>query len=83
MKCITSIPNIAMVSVKAGKWASVSRVVSRAMGAMDDAGVKVVLATQACASHSVSVAVDEAEGNRAVQAIERAFELEISRGQIL
>ena len=49
---------------------------------MDDAGVKVVLVTQACASHSVSVAVDEAEGKRAVEAIRGAFELEISRGNI-
>ncbi len=54
----------------------------RAMGAMDDAGVKIVLVTQACASHSVSLAVDEAEGKRAVEAIQNAFELELARGNI-
>lgn len=82
VKCITSIPNIAMVHIIGGSWSNVSKVTCRAMGAMDDAGVKVVLATQACASHSVSVAVDEAEGKRAVQAIEQAFELELERGHI-
>merc|ERR1719272_2481645 len=82
MKCITSIPNIAMVSIKADTWGSVSKVVSRTMTALDDAGVKVVLTTQACASHSVSVAVDEAEGERAVSAIKEAFQLELARGNI-
>jgi len=82
VKFITSIPSIALVNIRAGSWASVSKVAGKAMGAMDDAGVKVVLVTQACASHSISVAVDEAEGQRAVQAIEQAFELELSRGNI-
>jgi len=82
VKCITSIPNIAMVNVNAGSWASVSKVTRKVMGAMDDAGVKVVLATQACASHSISVAVDEAQGERAVSAIKEAFQLELARGNI-
>merc|ERR1711908_40517 len=52
------------------------------MGAMEDAGVKVVLLTQADAQHSVTLAVDEGEGKRAVEALEGAFELELSRGSI-
>merc|ERR1740133_451297 len=82
VKCITSIPNIAMVNVNAGSWARVAKVTHKVMGAMDEAGVKVVLTTQACASHSISVAVDEAEGTRAVAAIEEAFQLELARGSI-
>jgi len=82
VKFITSIPNIAMVTIKGGAWGSVSKVTRRAMGAMEDAGVKVVMVSQACASHSVSLAVDEGEGRRAVEALETAFELELTRGNI-
>merc|ERR1719482_983696 len=88
VKFITSIPNIAMVNVKGGAWGSVSKVARCAMGAMEDAGVKVVLLTQADAQHSVTLAVDEEEGQRAVEALEvqacleGAFELELSRGSI-
>jgi len=78
----TSIPNIAMVNIQGGSWGSVSKVTHRAMAAMDEAGVKVVLVTQACASHSVSLAVDENAGPRAVEALRGAFELELARGQI-
>merc|ERR1712100_98384 len=82
VKFITSIPKIAMVNVKGGAWGSVSKVARRAMGAMEDAGVKVVLLTQADAQHSVTLAVDEGEGKRAVEALEGAFELELARGSI-
>jgi len=82
IKFVTSIPNIAMVTINGGSWGSVSKMTRRAMGAMEDAGVKVVLVTQACATHSISMAVDGAEGKRAAEAIETAFELELSRGNI-
>jgi len=82
VKFITSIPSISLVNLSGGAWGSVSKVTHRAMGALDDAGVKVVLVTQACASHSVSFAVDEAEGERAVEAIKGAFELELARGNV-
>jgi aspartokinase/homoserine dehydrogenase 1 len=82
VQVITSIPKIAMVDIDGGSWASVSRVTQRVMKAMEDAGIKVVLVTQACASHSISVAVDEAEGKRAVKAVEQAFELELARSEI-
>jgi aspartokinase/homoserine dehydrogenase 1 len=82
VQVVTSIPKIAMVRLDGGSFASVSKVTLRAMSALDQAGVKVVLVTQACASHSLAVAVDEAEGDRAAKAIEEAFELELARGQI-
>jgi aspartate-semialdehyde dehydrogenase len=82
VKFVTSIPNIAVVNIDGGSWGSVSKLTRRAMSAMEEAGVKIVLLTQACASHSVSLAVDEAEGKRAVQALESAFELELARGSI-
>merc|ERR1719191_2219616 len=82
VKFVTSIPNIALVNIDGGSWGSVSKLTRRAMGAMEDAGVKIVLLTQACASHSVSLAVDESEGKRAVEALQNAFELELARGSI-
>jgi aspartokinase/homoserine dehydrogenase 1 len=82
VKFVTSIPNISLVNIDGGSWGSVSKLTRRAMGAMEDAGVKIVLLTQACASHSVSLAVDESEGKRAVEALQSAFELELSRGDI-
>jgi aspartate-semialdehyde dehydrogenase len=82
VKFVTSIPNIALVNIDGGSWGSVSKLTRRAMGAMEEAGVKIVLLTQACASHSVSLAVDESEGKRAVEALQSAFELELARGKI-
>jgi aspartokinase/homoserine dehydrogenase 1 len=82
VKFITSIANIAMVNVKGGAWGSVSKMTRRAMGAMEDAGVKVQMLTQADATHSVTLAIDESESKRALKALEEAFELELSRGSI-
>eukprot|EP00747_Dinoflagellata_sp_TGD_P018298 gnl/TRDRNA2_/TRDRNA2_126403_c0_seq1.p1 gnl/TRDRNA2_/TRDRNA2_126403_c0~~gnl/TRDRNA2_/TRDRNA2_126403_c0_seq1.p1 ORF type:complete len:657 (+),score=109.71 gnl/TRDRNA2_/TRDRNA2_126403_c0_seq1:91-2061(+) len=83
VKFITSIPDISVVTMQGGSGdLSVSKILCRAMGAIDDAGVKVVLVTQACASHSLSLAVDAAEGTRAVEAIQAAFELELSQGKV-
>jgi aspartate-semialdehyde dehydrogenase len=82
VQVVTSIPKIAMVRLDSGSFGSVSKVTLRAMSALDAAGIKVVLVTQACASHSLAVAVDEAEGPRAARAIEEAFELELARGHI-
>lgn len=82
VKMVTTIESIASVNIKAGSWKSVAAVGKRAMQALEDAGVKVVLITQASSSHSLTVAIDEAAAAAAVAALEEAFELEMIRGDI-
>ena len=71
-----------MVDVRAGSWASVTKVGHRVLGALDAAKIKVVLVTQASSEHSISVAIDESSGEAAVGALRAAFELELARGEI-
>lgn len=82
VKAVTAISRIAMVDIEGGSWASVSQVAARTMLALNDAGLKVVLVTQASSEHSISVAVDEAQGRHAAKVVQAAFELEIARGQV-
>jgi aspartokinase len=42
VKVVTSTDDVSVVAIKAGSWASVTKVARRAMAALDDAGIKVV-----------------------------------------
>lgn len=77
VKGVTHIENIAMVHINAGSWGSVAKVTERAMAAMNEAGVKVVLITQNSSSHALTFAIDEAEAERSLAAVKKAFELEL------
>merc|ERR1719409_2028535 len=66
-----------MVNVDGGGWGSVPKVTQRAMNAMNFAGIKVVLMTQNSSAHSLAFATDEAEAERSLDALKKAFELEL------
>lgn len=52
------------------------------MGAMADAGINVLIITQASSESSITVAVPENEGRLALKALENAFELELARSTV-
>jgi len=81
-KAITAIEKIALVNVEGGSWAGVPKVTHRMMGALDAAGIKVLLVSQASSEHSICVAIDEGAAEKAVEYVQRAFELELARGEV-
>ncbi|KAG7374578.1 bifunctional aspartokinase/homoserine dehydrogenase II [Nitzschia inconspicua] len=81
IKGITSVDKIALVSLE-GASIGGANVAERFMGAMADNDIKVLIITQASSESSITVAVPENEGQRALQVLENVFELELSRSKI-
>lgn len=82
VKGLTAIENIAMVRVNGGGWGSVAKLTQKAMNAMNFAGIKVVMVTQGSSAHSLSFAIDQVEAERALDALKKAFELELLHDDI-
>jgi len=82
IKGITSVDKTALVSLEGASAIGGANVAERFMGAMADAGINVLIITQASSESSITVAVPENEGKMAVEALEDAFELEMSRSTI-
>jgi len=82
VKGISTIEKIAIMTLEGGSWAGVPKITARMMTALEAAGIKVMLVTQASSEHSICVAIDEGAVQKAVDAVQRAFELELARGDI-
>jgi len=82
IKGITSVDKTALVTLEGASVIGGANVAERFMGAMADAGINVLIITQASSESSITIAVPENEGKRAVEALEDAFELEMSRSTI-
>jgi aspartokinase/homoserine dehydrogenase 1 len=82
IKGITSVDKTALVTLEGASVMGGANVAERFMGAMADAGINVLIITQASSESSITIAVPENEGKRAVAALEDAFELEMSRSKI-
>ena len=54
----------------------------RVLGALKEAGVAVLMVTQASSEASITCAVPTAQGQKALKAVEAAFELEFSRSRV-
>jgi aspartokinase/homoserine dehydrogenase 1 len=80
IKGITSVDKTALVTLEGAIGGA--NVAERFMGAMADSGINVLIITQASSESSITIAVPENEGETAVQALEDAFELEMSRSKI-
>jgi aspartokinase/homoserine dehydrogenase 1 len=59
-----------------------ANVAKRFLGAMADAGISVLIITQASSESSITVAVPESQGQQALAALEDAFELELARSAV-
>ena len=55
---------------------------NRLFGALRDAGISVILISQASSEHSICFAIPEAQAVRAEEAVRRAFDAELRDGQI-
>jgi aspartokinase/homoserine dehydrogenase 1 len=82
IKGITSVDKTALVTLEGASDLGGANVAERVMGAMDDAGVNVLIITQASSESSITLAVPQNQGKYTIAALEDAFELELARSTI-
>ncbi|MEP6884065.1 MAG: bifunctional aspartate kinase/homoserine dehydrogenase I [Gammaproteobacteria bacterium] len=82
VKGITTIDPIALVNLEGAGMIGVPGTAHRLFGALRDAGISVILISQASSEHSICFAIPEAQAVRAEEAVRRAFDAELRDGQI-
>ena len=82
VKGITTIDQVALLNLEGAGMIGVPGAAQRLFGALRDAGISVILISQASSEHSICFAVPEQEAVRAEQVVRRAFETELREGQI-
>ena len=83
VKAITAIPNVSVITVEGSGFLGVASVTARVFGAIGRAGINVFMISQASSQHSLSFAVPNADGARAIRELETELELELHRGTVL
>ncbi|EEQ98454.1 aspartate kinase, putative, partial [Perkinsus marinus ATCC 50983] len=76
-KAVSTMKGICLVNVEGCGLIGVTGLASRLFGAVGEAGVNVIMFTQASSEHSICFAIRTADRERCVAAIERAFYREI------
>jgi len=79
---ISSITSVTVLQVSGSGLVGVAGVANRLFGALAEAGVSVILISQASSEHSICIAVSPDQGPPARAAISETFALEIERGQV-
>jgi aspartokinase/homoserine dehydrogenase 1 len=82
VKGITTIDPVALVNVEGAGMIGVPGTAHRLFGALRDAGISVILISQASSEHSICFAIPAAQAVRAEDAVRRAFDAELRDGQI-
>jgi aspartokinase/homoserine dehydrogenase 1 len=82
VKGISSIGSISLLTVEGSGMVGVPGISGRLFSALAENRVNVILITQGSSEHSISLAVDPGKEKVAREAIERAFEYEMSSGLI-
>jgi bifunctional aspartokinase / homoserine dehydrogenase 1 len=82
VKGITTIDPVALVNVEGAGMIGVPGTAHRLFGALRDAGISVILISQASSEHSICFAIPAAQSVRAEEAVRRAFDAELRDGQI-
>src|ERR1700690_4390595 len=82
VKGITTIDPVALVNLEGAGMIGVPGTAHRLFGALRDAGISVILISQASSEHSICFAIPEAQAVRAEEAVRRAFDAELRGGQI-
>jgi len=77
---VTTVRGVSLVTLEGTDFLGVVGVVARAVGALADAGVDVLMTSQASSEEAVSMVVRSAQGETARHALERAFADVITRG---
>ena len=79
---ITHIPNIALLSLEGPGMIGIPGTSKRFFEVLSNAGINIVLITQASSEHSICVGVNATDADRAAEKVDQAFEYEIGRGRI-
>lgn len=79
---ISHIENIALLSLEGSGMVGIPGTSKRFFEVLSQAAISVVLITQASSEHSICVGIAETELEKAVAAVNAAFEYEIERGKI-
>ncbi|MEM6771456.1 MAG: ACT domain-containing protein, partial [Bacteroidota bacterium] len=79
---ISSINNIALLTISGSGLFGVPGISARIFGALANAGINIILITQGSSEHAISFAVKPEEADRAREVVEAAFAYEIERGVV-
>lgn len=79
IKGVSSIDDIDLITIQGPGMVGVKGISSRLFGALAGAGVNIILITQASSEYSISFAISPEDSALAVDAIEREFDMEISK----
>ncbi|SHE91163.1 aspartate kinase [Fodinibius roseus] len=82
VKGISSIDHITLITLKGSGMVGVSGFAARIFSALADAGVNIIMITQASSEHTVCFAVLPGQAALAMQALERHFKRELEEGII-
>jgi aspartokinase/homoserine dehydrogenase 1 len=77
VKGISSISDIALLTLQGGGLVGVPGTAARLFGALAQAGINVILITQGSSEHSISFAIQPRQAAKAKRLVENAFEHEI------
>lgn len=77
IKGISSIDNITLLTVRGSGMIGVTGIAGRLFGALADAGINIIMITQASSEHTITVAVLPGQANAALTAIEVEFNYEL------
>ncbi|MEO0333731.1 MAG: ACT domain-containing protein, partial [Bacteroidota bacterium] len=79
---ISSINNIALLTISGSGLFGVPGISARLFGALAQDGINIILITQGSSEHAISFAVKPTDADKARTAVETAFEYEIERGVV-
>ena len=82
VKALASISNISLINLEGAGMIGVPGISEKLFGSLKQAGISVIMISQASSEQSICIAVQEAEGDLAVQAISEAFAFELQQKQI-
>ena len=82
VKGFSSVEPVALVNVEGTGMIGVPGVAHRLFGALREAGISVIMISQASSEHSICFAVPEDQADRARRAVEDGFFAEIHHGQV-
>ena len=82
VKGITTVDKVTLLNLEGAGMIGVPGAAQRLFGALRDAGISVILISQASSEHSICFALPDDQATRAEQVVRRAFETELREGQI-
>ncbi|MBS0375001.1 MAG: bifunctional aspartate kinase/homoserine dehydrogenase I [Proteobacteria bacterium] len=82
VKGITTIDAVALVNLEGAGMIGVPGTAQRLFGALNEAGISVILISQGSSEHSICCAVPDREAAAAEEVVRRAFDRELREGQI-